>query len=114
MLANVAQQLPLALPGGAPVRKFILEPVLVLATIFVIVAVEGIDLAAAPLAVVRVVQLAGGGRSHAGEAAAALLVPVAVLRTAIVSSQRPIAIIVSTRPSSAEAAGVRPAIALVA
>ena len=56
MFADLAEQLALALPRGPPVGKVALEPALVLTAIVVIVAIEFVQLALAPFAVVRVVE----------------------------------------------------------
>ena len=111
MLADVAEQLALALAGRPPVREFTLEPALVLAAIFVIVAVERVDLPPAPLAVMRVVQSPDAIPVNSRLAAplSQPFGPAALRRIAAVEP-----IFVAEGPAAGEAAGVGPAIAFVA
>jgi hypothetical protein len=63
MLAHLAQHLALLLPGLAPAAEIILELRLTFAMIFVIVAVEFLELTLAPLIIVWVVVLRAVARS---------------------------------------------------
>src|SRR4249919_1837303 len=60
MLANLAEQLALALASGPPIAEIALEPALVLTAIIVIVAIELVQLALPPFAVVRVMEAGCG------------------------------------------------------
>ena len=109
MFTDLAEQLPLSLTLAAPVAEVAFEAVLVLAAIVVIVAIELVELALPPFAIVRVVDPA----DCRGRAARALRRP-AVLRPAV-RRTAPIEPVVAAEAASAEeTAGVGAAIAFVA
>src|SRR4249919_230074 len=108
MLANLAEQLALALASGPPIAEIALEPALVLTAIIVIVAIELVQLALPPFAVVRVME-AGCGPA---EVTRAFRCP-PVLRPVAIGAEAAI-LVLAEAAAAEEAAGVGPAIAFIA
>ena len=119
MLADVSEQVALALPRRAPAREFILEFRPVLAPIFVIVTVERGDLARAPAVIVAVAMV---GAATLVEALVIVAPPLGFLvaepRADLVAGtleEAAILLIMALRPTALEAApaGIAPTVVVI-